>query len=300
MRSLIRSTAGVLVLSGAASSACSTSHPPTPTASVALPAAASATVAPPASLASSAPASPAPGVETSDEKLRRARAAAALTGTLLFSASIGDSDPHLVLYELALGGSGAPVVITKPDGAIFSGDSAPSFSPDGTKITWTRTWSISANGLWIAGADGAGARLVANCKQFWMCNSAQLAADGNVYYAGGALTPGGPLTNIEVVPQGARASDGRNRHWAGDDQTCAFGAFRLSPDGTKIVVVAGGKSSPKCTKRGIRTASATVKGVLGDPLPLSVDTTDVFKSYAEFSKATTSSSSRGRSRSTKV
>jgi hypothetical protein len=299
MRSLIRSTAGVLVLSGAASSACSTSHPPTPTASVALPAAASATVAPPASLASSAPASPAPGVETSDEKLRRARAAAALTGTLLFSASIGDSDPHLVLYELALGGSGAPVVITKPDGAIFSGDSAPSFSPDGTKITWTRTWSITGFGIWIAGADGAGARSVENCKQFWMCSSAQLAADGNVYYAGGSLT-GGPLVNIKVAPQGARAGDGRNRHWAGDDQTCAFGAFRLSPDGTKIVVVAGGKSSPKCTKRGIRTASATVKGVLGDPLPLSVDTTDVFKSYAEFSKATTSSSSRGRSRSTKV
>jgi hypothetical protein len=285
----------VLVACGVASSACSTSHPAPLTASVALPAAVAAAPSAP----SSAPASSAPAVDTSDEQLRRAHAAAALTGTLLVSATIGD-EAYLRLYEIALGGGGAPVVITKPDVATFSGDSAPSFSPDGTKITWTRTWSISANGLWIAGADGAGARLVANCKQFWMCNSAQLAADGNVYYAGGALTPGGPLTNIEVVPQGARASDGRNRHWAGDDQTCAFGAFRLSPDGTKIVVVAGGKSSPKCTKRGIRTASATVKGVLGDPLPLSVDTTDVFKSYAEFSKATTSSSSRGRSRSTKV
>lgn len=165
-------------------------------------------------------------------------------GTLIAYGGGNDGDPTTAgIYVMnSSDGSGRRRLTTLPDN--YSRDLAPRYSPDGTRIVFTRESNVADNTLFIMGADGS--NLTALPSADMNPGDASWSADGDTLVFE-ADTPGFPYGAIWTI--GADGSGLANLlpNTSSPNATDGYADPTYSPDGRQILLLhalyAGGTST---------------------------------------------------------
>ena len=183
-------------------------------------------------------------------------------GTLLaYEGDAGGAGPEGIFVMAASDGSGKRRITTLPAGGSWDG--APRFSPDGSRLVFTRTMADNSSALFIVGLDGSGLRRittsdVAPGDATWSPDGSQIVFEADLVNGRGdawLIRPdGGGLRNLTAGPNPADSWEGfADPVWspAGDsilllhgyhyqDGTVRAGLATIAPDGTGLRYVADG------------------------------------------------------------
>ena len=188
----------------------------------------------------------------------------------------GAGEAHLLVAVAGLDGSGATYPLEDlPGGNQMN----PDWSPDGTQVTFTVD-DGEREDLWIAGADGSGARKLLDCVGAcrWY-DDASWSPDGSSIVVSRTVARGSAgLGSLEVVDV---ATGEESVVIAPRARTFTSGA-RWSPDGTEIVFESVHKSGPGLDAEVDGVSLRIVEpasGKVGPPLTAS----DLFAATADWS-----------------
>jgi TolB protein len=178
-------------------------------------------------------------------------------GRLIAFAGGSDGDPASAgIYTInASDGSGRTRVTTVPEG--ISRDLAPRFSPDGSRLVFTRESNSSDNALFVVGADGSNLAQLPTTDMnagdaAWSADGTKLVfeADSPGFPYGSVWTinaDGSGLTNLLPNPSSPGATDG-------------YSDPVYSPDGAQILLAHGLYESGNSTE-GLAIVSADGTGL---------------------------------------